>query len=218
MSVAVGIDPPEAGRYPAGMNRMLSLGVVVCFLSLVAAQPPTEPKLNTAATKSFAGTVQPVLSNVCADCHAHPKHTSTFKLKAYDPAYSDPPAAEANLKAITKLLDPTNPHSSPLLTYTTTAHGKMTEPPLKADHPAYKKLSLWVHWATAADGSAAPTMLPPPPAEKTVIQAGGTQPAPAPSPAEPGKLPPLKSTTFAKPDPKKANPDDPFDPAAFNKK
>jgi len=200
------------------MNRILSLGVVMCFLGSAGAQSPTEPKLNSAAAKSFAGTVQPVLSNVCADCHAHPKHTSTFKLKAYDPAFSDPSAAEANLKAITRLLDPANPYTSPLLTYAATAHGKATEPPLKADHPAYKKLTVWVHWATAADGSTAPTVIPPPPVEKTVVQAAATQPVPAPPPTEPGKLPPLKTTPFAKPDPKKANPDDPFDPAGFNKK
>lgn len=198
------------------MNRILSFGVAVCFLNSAVAQSPTDSKLNSAATKSFAGTVQPVLSNVCADCHAHPKHTSTFKLKAYDPAYSDPPAAEANLLAIAKWLDATTPHSSPLLTYATTAHGKATEPPLKADHPAFKKLALWVHWATAADGSVAPAVIPPPPAERILTQASGTQPAPAP--IEPGKLPPLKTTPFAKPDSKKANPDDPFDPVGFNKK
>lgn len=180
------------------------------------AQSPTEPKLNPAATKAFTSTVQPVVSNLCADCHAHAKHTSPFKLKAYDPAFSDPVAAEANLKVIAKLLDPANPSASPLLTYATTAHGKATEPPLKADHPAFKKLALWAHWATAAEGSAAPVTIPPPPAEKSVVQAGGTQPT---SPqAEPGKLPPLKTTPFAKPDPTKANPDDPFDPAGFNRK
>ncbi len=199
------------------MNRVLSLGVLLAALGTAAAQPPTEPKLNSAATKAFVGSVLPIVSNVCADCHAHAKHASNFKLKAYDPAFSDPPAADANLKAIANLLDAASPHASPLLKFATTAHGKATEPPLKADHPAYKKLVLWAHWATAVDGSPAPAAVPPTPADKTVIQAGATQPAPPPT-AEPGKLPPLKTTPFAKPDAKKANPDDPFDPATFNKK
>lgn len=199
------------------MNRALSLGVLFAALGTAAAQTPAEPKLNSAATKAFAGSVQPILSNVCADCHAHAKHASNFKLKAYDPAFSDPPAAEANVKAVGKLLDAASPHASPLLKYATTAHGKATDPPLKADHPAYKKLELWVYWATAVEGSPAPATVPAPPADKTVIQAGAIQPATPPT-AEPSKLPPLKTTPFAKPDAKKANPDDPFDPATFNKK
>ena len=161
------------------MNRILTLGVIVLFAGSVAAQP-TEPKVNSAAAKAFATTVLPVITNVCADCHAHAKHASAFKLRPYDPAYSDPALAEANYKAVVKMLDAASPHDSPLLKYSATAHGKAAEPPLKAEHPAYKKLAIWVHWATAADGSAAPASIPPPTA-KAVIQAGNTQPAP-PSP------------------------------------
>lgn len=204
-----------------GMKTTLSLAVLTAVAGGVLAQPPAEPNLNSAATKAFAAKVQPVLSNVCADCHAHPKHASPFKLKPHDPAFNDPQTAEANLRAVAPLIDPAGPHASKLLTYTTTAHGKATEPPLKAGHPALKTLELWVHWASGPEGSASPTEVPPRPADKGVVQTGATQPAPMP--AEPAKLPPLKTapiTQFAntKPDPTRPNPADPFDPAGFNKK
>jgi hypothetical protein len=189
---------------------------VLALASVAVAQPPAEPKLNSAAAKAFTSKALPVVANVCADCHAHAKHTSGFKLKPFDPAFHDPQTADANFKAISKLIDTAKPHDSPLLTYASTAHGKATEPPLKAGHPALKNLELWVHWAASAEGTPALAAVPPPPADKAVVQAGGTQPV-----AEPAKLPPVKATpvtTFAKPDATKPNPTDPFDPAGFNKK
>lgn len=204
------------------MKRTIPLCVLLALAGSGFAQSPAEPKLNTAAAKTFASKVQPVLSNVCADCHAHARHTSPFKLKAYDPAFNDPQTADANLRAVARLIDTANPHASPLLKFATTAHGKATDPPLKSGHPALNGLQLWVHWASGPEGSAAPTVVPPPPVDKAVVQAAATQPTP-PSP-EPGKLPPLKATpvtTFGdakKVDPSKPNPDDPFDPAGFNKK
>ncbi len=204
---------------PRHMNRSLSLGAWVLSASLALAQSPGESKLNSLAVKAFTGKALPVVANVCADCHAHPKHASPFKLKPFDPAFHDPQTADANLKAIAELIDLKNPHASPLLKYAVTAHGKATDPPLKAGHPALRNLELWVHWAASAEGSQAPASVPPPPADKSVIQAEARQPA-AP-PAEPGKLVPLKATPvgpFAKPDSTKPNPADPFDPAGFNKK
>jgi len=207
------------------MKATISFGLLVALAGGVLAQSPAEPKLNSVATKMFAAKVQPVLSNVCADCHAHAKHTSPFKLKPHDPAFNDPQTAEANLRAVATLIDTSKPHASPLLKYAATAHGKATDPPLKAGHPALKGLELWVHWASGPEGSAAPESVPPPPADKTVVQAAATQPAAAPTLPEPAKLPPLKTSpisTFADAKPKvdatKANPDDPFDPAGFNKK
>lgn len=206
------------------MKAILPLGVCVAVVGSALAQSPGEAKLNSTATKTFAAKVQPVLSNLCADCHAHAKHTSPFKLKPHDPAFNDPQTADANLRAVTALIDSSNPHASSLLKYATTAHGKASEPPLKAGHPALKGLELWVHWACGPEGSAAPTSVPPPPVDKAVVQAAATQPA-APMPVEPAKLPPLKATpnsTFAdtksKTDSTKPNPDDPFDPAGFNRK
>ncbi|MCU0702544.1 MAG: hypothetical protein MUF18_00960 [Fimbriiglobus sp.] len=204
-------------------NRTLHLGVLLAVAGTVAAQSPVEPKFNAAAGKMFPTKVQPLLSNLCADCHAHPKHTSPFKLKAYDPGFSDPQTAETNLRAVTRYLDVTNPHASPLLKFAITAHGKAEDPPLKAGHPALKGLELWTHWACGPDGSAMPTAVPPPRVDKTVIQTGATKPA---SPfTEPARLPPVKTTplgqfadTKPKADPTKPNPIDPFDPAGFNKK
>jgi hypothetical protein len=203
------------------MKAVHSLVALALASAGAVAQSPAAPKLNSAATKTFTAQVQPLLSNVCADCHAHKTHTSPFKLKAYDPAFNDPQTADANLRAVTPLLDVANPRASQLLRYSVTAHGKATEPPLKAGHPALEKLELWVHWASGPEGSGAPTVVPPPPkADAAVFQAGASQPVP-PTP-EPVKLPPVKTTPiqpFADkpvPEPAKPNPADPFDPAQFN--
>jgi hypothetical protein len=200
------------------MKATLPLVALLAATAGAFAQSPPEPKLNTAATKTFTAKVQPVLSNVCADCHAHKSHTSPFKLKAYDPAFNDPQTADANLRAVAPLLDTANPHASPLLKYAVTAHGKASEPPLKAGHPALEKLQLWVHWACGPEGSAAPFAVPPPP-KVAVVQAGATTPA---APSEPAKLPQVKATPiqpFAQQpvaEPAKPNPADPFDPVGFN--
>jgi len=203
------------------MNAILPLGALALAAAGATAQSLAQPKLNSAATKTFTAKVQPVLANVCADCHAHKAHASPFKLKPYDPAFNDPQTADANLRAITPLLDPANPHASPLLKYAITAHGKAAEPPLKAGHPALEKLELWVHWACGPEGTAAPTAVPPPRrTDAAVVQAGFTQPAPPTT--EPAKLPLVKTTPiqpFADkpvPEPAKPNPADPFDPATFN--
>jgi hypothetical protein len=209
------------GDIAGGMKVTLPLVALALAAAGAVAQPPAAAKLNSVAAKSFTAQVQPVLSNVCADCHAHKTHASPFKLKAYDPAFNDPPTADANLQAVTPLLDVTNPHASPLLKYAATAHGKAADPPLKAGHPALQKLELWVHWACGPEGSAAPTVVPPPPkVDAAVVQTGATQPAPPAT--EPAKLPPVQPTpirSFADrplPEPAKLNPADPFDPAQFN--
>lgn len=203
------------------MNAILPYVALALAAAGAAAQSPAPPKLNSVATRTFTARVQPLLGNVCADCHAQKSHASSFKLKPYDPAFNDPQTADANMQAVAPLLDPTSPHDSPLLKYATTAHGKASDPPLKAGHPALEKLQLWVHWACGPEGSAAPTTVPPPPkVDSAVVQAASTHPVP-PSP-EPAKLPPVKATPiqpFADkplPVPAKPNPADPFDPAQFN--
>lgn len=203
------------------MYAKLSIVILMVAAGGLFAQSPAEPKLNTVAAKAFTGKVQPVLSNLCADCHAHPKHVSLFKLKPHDPAFNDPQTADANLRAVAPFVDTARPHDSKLLKYATTAHGKATDPPLKAGHPALAALEQWVHWASGPEGSASPTAVPPPPvADKAVVQAVATR-----TTSEPSKLPPLKATPIpsfagmkAKGDSTRPNPDDPFDPAGFNKK
>jgi hypothetical protein len=175
------------------------------------AQPtPSEPKFNTVSAKAFAAKVQPILANRCADCHARKDHTSGFVLKRIDPGLNDPQGAEQNLRAAAKWITPAAPHDSPLLAKAIAAHGKATDPPLPgAGHVAYQVLELWVHWACAAEGSPAPAVVPPRPTAAVVI----TKP-----PAEPPTPAVVPAGGFAtKSVQGTANPDDPFDPAAFNR-
>ena len=190
------------------MRRLLTPLTAVLLATPAPADPPT---VVPTAAKAFAVKVQPILANACADCHARKTYPGPFKLRPTDADDPDRAATDANLLAVAAHLDPSAPLSSPVLKFATTAHGKGSEPPLKAGSPATANLALWV---VAACGPA--------PAPAPVVQAGAK--VPAPPPAEPAKLPPLKATPvqpFAEPkrgDPAKPNPADPFDPAGFNKK
>ena len=199
---------------PPGMKRALAILVLIFAVGGASAQ-----SLNSKATKAFASKVQPILSNVCASCHAAKDHSSDFKLRRYDPNFNEPAVAEANLKAFEKYLSVDEPQNSPVLKYATLAHGKAKEPPLKdATLPAFRNLELWVHWACAAEGT--PELKAVPPAKlkiekpaPVVIQAEAREPVKAPAT--------VIQTGFGSAKPvevPKSNPNDPFDPAPFNKK
>jgi hypothetical protein len=201
------------------MSAKFWIGIAAVGLGGVASAQPvaSEPKFNTASAKAFAAKVQPILANRCADCHARKDHASGFVLKRIDPGLNDPQGAEQNLRAAVKWITPAAPHDSPLLTKAIAAHGKAADPPLpSAGHVAYQVLELWVHWACAAEGSPAPAAVPPRP----------TAPVPTATPAvavaEPPAVVPVGGFATAAPKPPQAtpgtvNPDDPFDPAAFNR-
>src|SRR4051812_39246555 len=113
------------------MKALIPLAVLLVAGSAVAA----DPTVNSAAVKGFATKAQPILANVCADCHARKDHPSPFKLKPTDPAYHDPQAADATLRAVAAQIDSANPPASPLLKSAPPPHGKPTDPPLKATAP-----------------------------------------------------------------------------------
>ena len=99
------------------------------------------------------------------------------------------------------------------------AHGKSKDAPLFSKaHPAYKYLEVWAYWATMRDGVAMPASIP-----QTAVKRPETPPIeslPAQlKPAEPAKLPvtPKFATEVQTSSPDKVNPDDPFDPGAFNR-
>jgi hypothetical protein len=176
-----------------------------------------EAKFNSEAAKAFAAKIQPILTNRCADCHAHKDHAGGFKLKWIEPGLNDPQSADANLRAVARWLTPTAPHDSPLLKYAVTPHGKAAEAPLPKRHAAYEKFELWVHWACGPDGSAAPTAVSPPRAATLLVpvqQAVAIQPATVPPAVVTAGFAtaPTGPMTDSKP-----NPNDPFDPAAFNR-
>ena len=200
-------------------KSVLAVAVSLAGTALVAQSPkpfapPIETKFNSESAKMFAAKVQPILTNRCADCHAHKDHASRFRLKAIDPDINDPQGAEVNLRAAAKWITPGTPHASPLLTYATTAHGKAKDPPLPNPHVAYTLLEVWVHWACAPEGSAMPAVIPPPPTERwsPVQQASATTPTTSAI---------QQTSGFATGVGVKAEsvtpPTDPFDPATFNR-
>ncbi len=157
---------------------------------VVKSAVPGEP--NTAAMRAFPTTVQPVLMNLCASCHAKPEYAGEFKLARVPEGYANPDATAQNAKAVGRFVVRDAPSTSPLLGKMVTAHGGQRRPALPDRmHAAYQKLELWVLWAAGPEGSAAPPAVPPP-RQKPVAP---TSPAPTPHPKS----------------------DDPFDPDVFNR-
>jgi hypothetical protein len=164
------------------------------------ARPPAGD-FNRVAANAFPTKVQPLLTNLCASCHAKPDYAGTFKLKPIPPGYADADAARANLAATAAHLNRADPSASDLLTKSITAHGGQKAAALpRPPHPAHETLALWAHGMAAADGSATPTAIPTPkpalPPAVFVSKPRVNTPMPA------GVPPPVT---------------DPFDPATFNR-
>ena len=181
------------------------------------------PSFNGESAKAFAAKIHPILMNLCAGCHSR-SDAGAFQLKRLEPGYANAQGIERNLAASAKQLDRANPGASPLLIMAVTAHSKGKEAPIfSKEHPAFKSLELWVHWAAAREGSPVPTAIP-----QTVAKAPAPLPAANPiqltgaiKPFEPAKVPAAPVENFAvqpkAADPGRINPDDPFDPGAFNR-
>jgi hypothetical protein len=181
--------------------------------------PATE--YNSESFPLFAGRVNTILVNTCANCHAR-DDTKAFRLtRAGGRA-----GITKNLMAALPHLNPADPGASPLLVKALTPHGGAADAPFRSRaHPAYPALESWVRFARAPEGTQAPDgpLLPPDPAEPRklpdlsggppgpVVPAAGKTPATPP----PGETFGQDSTTPV-PRPTKAVPDDPFDPAIFN--
>lgn len=182
------------------------------------------PAFNGESAKAFAAKIHPILMNLCAGCHGRPD-AGAFQLKRLEPGYANAQGIERNLAASAKQLDRANPGASPLLVMAVTPHGKSKEAPMFSKaHPAYKSLELWVHWAAAREGSPVPNTIPQtvakgpapiPAAANPILLTGATKPV------EPAKVPAAPVENFAvqpkAADPGRVNPDDPFDPGAFNR-
>lgn len=178
------------------------------FSEPVADEP--DVAIHPAAARTFPAKVQPVLMNLCANCHCRPDHASGFKLSRVSDGYGDAQATNRNLRAAAAFVRPDNPALSPLLVKASSPHGGSKDPPiLGRGLPAFKNLEAWARFARLGDATAvkqAATLTPLP------------QPAAQPTASEPAKLPAQTPSepAAAKPPAAKPNPDDPFDPAAFN--
>ena len=178
---------------------------VAKYLAGRAADPRPAAKFapgdfNAVAAKAFPTTIQPVLTNLCAGCHAKADYAGTFKLQPIPPGFADPDAARANTVTAFVHVDRVVPSASDLLAKCVTAHGGQKLPALRdRSHPAFARLELWAHGMTLADGAPVPL---------TVPKAAKTLP-----PVVLVAKPPAAARPVAKPP---APPADPFDPREFN--
>jgi hypothetical protein len=176
-------------------------------LAVTPAPPATtpaepEPDVTPEARVAFGNRVQPVLVNLCVECHGRPDHAGAFKLARTSAADAGPVVTRHNLRAALGQLRKDDPSASPLLVKALSAHGGMPTPLFGTRQgPAYRTLEWWVYAVVA------PTVLPPmdaapqvaklpaapapaAPLEVSAVPAGGAQPAPAVKPA----LPPAAAT------------------------
>jgi len=180
----------------------------------------TPPAYNGESSKIFATKIHAILMNACASCHARSDFTGNYKLKRVDEGYANAVGIERNLLATVKQLDRADPGASPFLVKAIAAHGKSKDAPLhSANHPAYKYLELWAHWAARPEGSPMPTSIPVASVKRAELAAPIRPLADATRPDEAAKAPAPKTFAVeAKPaEAGRGNPDDPFDPSAFNR-
>ena len=180
---------------------------VAKYLAGRAAADPALPAqfapgdFNSVAAKAFPTKVQPVLTNLCATCHARPDYAGTFKLKAVPPGFADADAARLNAIAALVHIDRASPSASDFLAKCVTAHGGQKLPACRdRAHPAYATLELWAHGMTLAEGTPIPTTVP------------RVKPSQPPAVLVAAKVTPPPAGKMLTP----AGPTDPFDPREFN--
>ncbi len=161
------IPPSQSARPPVG---------------LPAVDP--EPGIDLEAAATFRTRVQPVLVNLCADCHARGDIT-TFKLVRVEGRDAPQAATRANLRAALAHVRRGDPAASPLLALSLAAHGGQKLPAFVTPQaPAYRALA---EWASSVAGPATAAPLAPPSVTFTPA-------APLPPP-EVNPLPPVAPPT-----------------------
>lgn len=180
-----------------------------------------EPDVGAEAVATFPRHVQPVLVNLCADCHARPGYTGAFKMACGTGQDMDPAITRHNLRAALAQIKKTEPAGSPVLVKALTAHGGMKQPPLSGKAaPAYRALEAWVF--LAAESKAAPAPALPPPDMKPALPPPPDVKSPLPPVPPPASAP--KFSEDAVPTvPMVPNPEnmgdavDEFDPSTYNR-
>jgi hypothetical protein len=176
------VPPPTANQAPP----MIPPAIPQTITPAAAVEP--EPDVRPEAAAAFATRIQPILVNLCADCHAKPDHASGFRLARGTDFDGRPETAGPNLRAVAGQLNRADPGKSPLLVKSLTAHGGMKEPPLPTRQAtAYRILEAWTY---AAVGST-----PPAPAAELIAQPGAPATNPLPpveNPATPPTAPPAR--------------------------
>jgi hypothetical protein len=105
----------------------------------------TELEITPEAATTFATRVQPILANLCTDCHARSDYSGTFKLTRVSGFEAGPQTTQANLRATAGQLLKSDPINSPLLTKAIAAHGGLKQPPFVSRQMAgFRSLENWV--------------------------------------------------------------------------
>ncbi len=135
-------------KYPAKQVACVGESRDTVFRQMFArGQAMTNPGGNRSALVPFAARVQPVLTNLCASCHAKADHASEFKLVRIAEGFADPEASGKNAAAVVKFLSKESPTASPFLVKTINAHGGQRAAAIAdRNHPAYQNLELWVRY------------------------------------------------------------------------
>lgn len=110
----------------------------------------------TGAVETFTNTIQPLLMNYCATAGCHGQSSpSDFKLLRVSPKRTaDRRTTQRNLHAALGLIDPTSPKKSLLLTMASQPHGDKSVAPLNRDSPHHQSLAAWVARFANIDGAA----------------------------------------------------------------
>jgi len=184
------------------------------------------------ASRLYISKIQPVMSNLCAGCHARRDHVSNFKLRPMQDGYVNQQAMEQNMRVAAKFVNRQTPASSLLLSKAVTAHGPAKEAPLYSrQHPAYQHLETWANSVAYPDGAplkapVASTAIPVNPNSIQAVSTSALAPKPTITILEPVQPPasvkPIVRSDFGSDQPRRLvlpapNPEDPFDPATFNR-
>lgn len=197
-------------------------------------KPATEPdpdlEVSIEASNAFRLKVQPILTNLCADCHARP-NAAAFKLARLDEFDTNPNALRQNFRAVMNNVRKDDPLASPFLIKAYTPHGGMKEPAFRTRQAvAFVTLTDWVQSVGHAPPPPAVPQTGPipvsqpqmPPAQPSPTGLPPVPPPPGVSKAapEPAVEPPVVPANFGgnlKPPEPSGPPVDEFDPAAFNR-
>lgn len=178
------------------------------------APAPTVPPvdLSAEAIAQFCTRIQPILMNACANCHATGRG-GAFKLtRVYDERSLSRKTVQYNLTAVLSQVNPQRPLGSALLTKAVTAHGELTQAPLKGRQATpYRTLEDWVRRTLASN---------PQLQEEAKASDGGPAAEPAFAENRPTATPSVSAPPIeAKPatEPQTPQPVDPFDPVQFNR-
>ena len=112
----------------------------------------------------YTRSVQPILMNACATCHATEKGGNFRLIRSYDPGLGNRRTLQANIAAVLNQISTSSPMSSPLLVKSVSVHGGQSHPSLKGrQSEPYRLLEDWVRMVSeehAVSRPAEPNLLP----------------------------------------------------------